>query len=298
MASQPRTSMRSTRRSLLTIPLAAVMLAACGGSAASPSPEPSVPPEAKILLRVTTQQALPPSATFGSLPWVVITLEGKILSGGAVPAIFPGPLVMPVIERQLSAAGWAKVVAAARAAGLLNGARDFSGGGIAPGGISARLEIAADGKVYSLTGDPNRIMVCVTTPCVPEPGSPEAFGGFISQLQNPDSWLAADLGKQGIYEPAAYGLIVGPPPANDSGLDQPGMTWPIRAGFAGFGKPLADGSGRRCGTVSGADADAVRGVLTAANQLTKWQDPADGAIYGLTVAPVLPGDGDPCAGLV
>jgi hypothetical protein len=33
-------------------------------------------------------------------------------------------------------------------------------------------------------------------------------------------------------------------------------------------------------------------------QISPWRDPADGSIHGLVVRPLLPGDGDPCAGLV
>lgn len=289
--------MRPASNHLLAIPLAAVLIAACSGTAPSPSPQPTPPAEARFLLRVTQVQALPPQATFGWLPSIVITLDGRALTGGAVAAIFPGPLVNPIIEQRLSAAGWARIVAEARAAGLLGGIRDFTGGQMPPGSGAALLQIVADGQLYELTGDPSRIMVCVTTPCVPQPGTPEAFGGFISRLGDLGSWLAADLGPAGMHVPAGFAVIVGPPP-DQQGLAQPIIGWPLAAGFAAFGKPLADGSGSRCGTVSGDDLAALRAAFGAANQLTRWRDPADGSFYGLTVRPLLPGDGDPCEGLV
>ena len=287
----------------LAVPaLAATMLAACAGAtpspSASPSPEPTAPADALFRLRVTMVQALPPAATFSLTPTIVISNDGRVLTGGVVPAIFPGPLVIPVVEQQLTAAGWSKLVAAARDAGLLAGARDFTGGGMPPGSVTARLEIVADGQLFDLVGDPNRIMVCVTTPCVPQPGTPEAFGGFVSQLSNLQGWLGGELGQQGIYAPAGYGLVVGPPPANDQDLAQPAMGWPLAGGFAVFGKPLADGSGGRCGIATGADAVAIRPALNAANQLTRWRDPVDGSFHGLTVRPLLPGDEDVCEGLV
>ena len=249
-------------------------------------------------LRVTMVQALAPSLTFGALPSALITLDGRVLSGGAVPATFPGPLVMPVVERRITANGWARIVAAARDAGLLGGARDFTGGSLAPGTAAARLEIVADGRVYALAGDPHRVMVCVTAPCNPQPGTPEAFGGFVGRLSDLGSWLGTDLGPEALHVPVGYALIVGPPPANEQGLAQPPMAWPLAGGFASFGKALADGSGGRCGTVTGADLGALRPALQAANQLTKWRDPADGTLHGLVVRPLLPGDGDPCEGLV
>ncbi len=284
-----------TRRTRPLLLLAGVMLAACGGAA--PSPEPTPPAEAKALLRVTLQQALPPPSQFGSLPSVVVTLDGRVLAGGAIAASYPGPLVSPIVERQLTAAGWAKIATAARALGLLSGARDFTGGQLPPGSVTARLEIAADGRVYDLTGDPNRIMVCVTAPCDPEPGSPEAFGGFLTRLSDL-TWLGADAGAERPHAPTGYGILVGPPPVNDMDLVQPVIDWPLPGGFAQFGKALLDGSGGRCGTVTGDDAAAMRPALNSANQLTEWRDPADATLHGLTVRPLLPGDGDPCAGLV
>jgi hypothetical protein len=256
-----------------------------------------LPGDAKVLLRVTMTQALPPLDTFGALPSIVITLDGRVLSGGAVPAIFPGPLVMPIIQRQLTPAGWAKIVAAARDAGLLGEVTDFTGGAMAPGSVTAHLELVADGRRYDVTGDPNRVIVCIKAPCIAPPGTPEAFGTFISNLTMVDGWLAGDLGPQGTYAPDAYALIIGAPPAQDANLTQPVLPWPLAQALATFGKPLADGSGRRCGTASGDAAVALRPAFAAANQLTRWRD-ADGSLHGLTVRPLLPADGDSCQGLV
>ena len=287
--------MRPTR--LVMTALVATLLGACTGGSASSSPEPTPPAEAQVRLRVTAVQALPPPATFGWMPSVVITLDGRVLTGGAVPAIFPGPLVGPVVERQLTPNGWNRIVAAAREAGLLGGARDFTGGAMPPGSMATRLEIVADGRIHDLTGDASRIMVCVQAPCNPQPGSPEAFGGFVSRLSDLGSLLGADIGPESMHTPAGYAILVGPAP-DDQGLAQPPIAWPFEAGFVGFGKPLADGSGGRCGTVTGEEAAALRPALTRATSITRWRDPADGSFHGLTVRPLLPGDDDPCEGLV
>jgi hypothetical protein len=264
----------------------------------SPSPQPSPPADAAFLLRATYVQALPPRDAFTILPGVVITLDGRYLSGAPVPAIFPGPLVMPVSQRQLTIAGWGRVVAAAGAAGLLAGRADFTGGQLAPGSLGGRLELVVDGRLVTLTGDPSRSITCITAPCVAQPGSPEAFGGFWNQLTDLGSLLGSDIGAEQPYMPTGYAILVAAPPAEDANLPQRRATWPLAGGFAAFGKALADGSGGRCGIVSGADADMLRPLLQAANQLTPWQDPADGSAHGLTVRALLPGDGDPCAGLV
>lgn len=290
--------MRRTGLRLVSLSLAAALLAACSGSAPSPNPDQTDPPGAAVKLRVTQVQALPPNATFSWMPQVLITLDSRVLSGGAVPAIFPGPLVGPVVERQLSAAGWAKVVEAARAAGLLGGVGDLTGGQMPPGSQATRLEIVADGKVFVVTGDASRQFNCITTPCIPPPGTPEAFSTFVNQLGDLQGIVgAANLGPERMHQPAGYGVIVGEP-ADDQGLAHPPIAWPFDAGFAAFGKPLSDGSGGRCGSITGNDLALVRIAFTAATSITKWRDPVDGSFHGLVVRPLLPGDGDPCEGLV
>ena len=290
--------MPTTWRSIAGLSLAAVLLAACSGSAASTSPEPAAPADAQFLLRVTTVQALPPDATFSSTPQIVITLDGVVLQGGAVPAIFPGPLMQPISAWKLTPGGWAAIVDAARRQGVLNGANDFTGGQMPPGSTTTRLQIVADGRMYDLRGDAQRAVQCVTTPCAPAPGTPEAFAGFIGALMDP-TIITGPVGRGPDLQfiPDRYAVLVGPVP-DDQGLVQPPMAWPLAAGFASFGKPLANGSGGRCGIVSGADAATVRGPFSAANQLTKWRDPVDASFHGLTVRPLLPGDEDPCAGMV
>jgi hypothetical protein len=215
-----------------------------------------------------------------------------------VPAIFPGPLLQPVFARQLSTVGWGRVVAAARAAGLLSGAVDFTGGQMPPGSAAVRLEIVADGRLYTLTGDPGRTIQCIQAPCVAPPGTPEAFAGFITAISDPTAIAGAgELGPDEKYVPAGYAVLVGDAP-DDQGIPQQPIAWPLAAGFAAFGKPLADGSGGRCGLVTGAEAAAFHGPFGAATQTTKWRDPVDGTFHGLQVRPMLPGDGDLCEGLV
>ena len=285
--------MLAARLRLLALPLAA-MLEACGGSAPTPAPQSTPPDGAAFLLRLETEQALPPRERFASTPAIVITLDGRALTAGPVPAIFPGPLVGPLVQRQLSAAGWRKVVESARAAGLLSGIGQI--GEVAPGETVLRLRIVADGQTYDVSVS-NRFPGCLTEPCQGPPGSPQAFFGFGSRLFDLGKFLGPDVGPEAPFVPEGYGVIVGPV-ADDQGLPQPPIDWPFAGGFAAFGKPFADGTGFRCGTVTGDDAAPLRDALDVANQITPWRDTVDGSFHGLIVRPILPGDGDPCAGLV
>jgi hypothetical protein len=312
------TRARSTEpaaRTAAALVVLGVLLAACSVTPPTPSPsapaspppsaQPSAPAGAAFLLRATFVQALPPEQLFGVLPDIVITLDGRALTGGAVPAIYPGPLLMPVIERQLTAAEWDRIIATARDYGLLSGVVDFTGGQLAPGAVSGKLEIVADGRLVTLTGNPSIETQCGAVLCPFDPGTPEAFATFWSRLDvglQGTSLTGADRDPIGRpYVPTGYAVIVGPPAVGNPGLGVPGAPptiWPLAGGLSGFGKALADVSGRRCGTVTGPDADAIRPLLQRANQLTRWGDPTDGSVHGLTVRALLPGDGDPCAGLV
>lgn len=291
--------MRAHRLRSLILPLAAsAVMAACGAGGPSPSPSPEpVPDDAAIRLRITTVQALPPPATFSWMPQVLVTLDGKVLTAGAMPAIFPGPLVAPVIERQLTQQGWARIVAAAREAGLLGLNGDFTGGQMPPGAQVTRLELLADGRMFQLQGDASRVMQCVAPPCNPPPGTPEAFAGFVSRFYDLTTWLGADAGPEQVHAPGGYAILVTTAP-DDQGMNQAPIAWPLDGGFATFGKAVTNGAAERCGTVSGADVAMLRPALEAATAITRWRDPADGTFHGLIVRPLLPGDGDPCEGLV
>ena len=290
----------------LSIALIAVLLAACTGGAASPSavptppPSPSVPspsspsspsPDAQAYwLRVTTTQAIPPQNLFAVPPLLVITGDGVAVTQGPVMAIYPGPLMPNLLGRTISAAGRAKITQAAGDLGLLDGKTDFTGGPAMPGGALGHIELTVDGRRVNLTGNPAAQIVCVTTPCNPSPGTPEAFGELWRQLVDLQRWMGSELGAEAPYVATSYALLVGPAPQPEASLPQAPADWPLAAPLALFGGPVMDGT-LRCGTVSGPDAATLRPALAAANTLTQWvQDPGTSATLGLTVRPMVPGE--------
>lgn len=275
--------------------LVALVLAACtGGSSPSPSPSPVPSPDpGRFALRATTVQALPPLSTFGWLPGLYITGDLRVIAAGAIPAIYPGPLMVPLWERQLSAAGWERLVERARALGLLTGRQDFTGGAIMPGGAAGRLEILVGDRLFDLTGDPNQVPRCGGVRCVdPEPGTPGAFAVFWQDLFDLARWLGDALGPEARFAPSAYAILTGAPPAAEP-LSAPPVAWPLSTPLAALGDPVAGERDRTCGIVAGTDADTLRPLLEAATQLTRWQDGT--RLWGLTVRPILPGEAAPCS---
>jgi len=278
------------------------LVAACGGGAASPSaapprpapedPTPVIPTPSPIAagtywLRMTTFQAIPPVNLFAFTPTVVIDGSGQLIVPGAVPAIFPGPLVMPLFSRQVSEAGRTTILSWAKELGLLSGKTDFTGGGGLPGGVTGQIELTVDGTLIALNGLPD-----LTAPS-PEPGSPEAFGELWRRIASLSEGLPGELGAEAPYVPTAYALLVGPAP-DPQGMPAAIADWPLDVAIGDFGGPV-DGGAFRCGIAEGKDAAALGAAFAKATQITQWtQDPTTSATFGLTVRPIIAGE-NPCA---
>jgi hypothetical protein len=275
---------------------AAVLVAACtGATSSSAPPTPSASPAGSAVpayrLRATTTQAIPPINRFGLLPMVTITGDNRVVVAGPQIMIYPGPLLPNLQARPLTDAGFAKIVDHGRALGMFSGSGDFVPPDVMPGALLGRVEIVVDGVLHDLTGDPSRVMVCITTPCDPEPGSPEAFGAFWSSLSDL-TWLAGDLGKEVPYVADAYAVLAGVQVVDDPAI-RPGVAiWPLEQPIATLGKPVGSDPTPRCGTVRGADAATLRPSLEKANQLTRWVDEgADRAdATAIQVRPMVPGE--------
>ncbi len=248
---------------------------------ASPS---GAPASDTYWLRLVTFQAIPPINLFPRLDEAVITGDGTYVVPGAVPEIYPGPIVMPLFGRHVSTEGRATIMTWAKDLGLLTGKTDFTGGGGLPGGITGQIELTVDGSHVTLTGLPG------AQAANPVPGSPEAFGEFWRRVASLPTTLGAELGPESPYVPPAYSILVGPAPVPETGMTAQIMDWPLDTPLATFGKPVANGT-MRCGTVRGADADTLRPSLEQANQITQWvQGPTTNATFGLTPRPLVPGE--------
>lgn len=292
-------------RRLIVTAFAAAMVAACGGSPAPESPAPATPVNPTPVipspspqeagtywLRMTTFQAIPPVNLFSIGPSAIIDGAGRYVVPGAVPAIYPGPLVAPLFAREVSDTGLGTIVGWADELGLLSGETDFTGGGGIPGGVTGTIELTVGERLVTLSGIPD--MGAPDTD--PEPGSPQAFGELWRRIAALPETLPGELGPETPYVPSAYAILVGPPPVPEAGIPANIADWPLDVPLATFGGPVQDGS-YRCGLVEGEDAATLRPALEAANQLTQWvQDPETSATFGLTVRPIVAGE-NPCAGV-
>jgi len=254
---------------------------------ASPAPSSATPVAGMYWLRMATFQAIPPLNLFPQLDTAVITGDGVYVVPAPVDAIFPGPQVMPLTGRQVSAAGRDTIMSWARELGLLGGKTDFTAGAGLPGGVTGQVQLTLEGNLVELTGFPGQEGAAPAPN--PAPGSPEAFSEFWRRVVNLPAELPAEVGAESSYTPPAYSILVGPAP-DPGGEPLQIMDWPLDTPLATFGGPVANGTAR-CGTVDGADADTLRPALEKANGLTQWvQDPTTNATFGLTVRPLVPGE--------
>lgn len=277
-----------------------IVLAACSGSrSASGSPGPTGAPTSspapsgsveRTVFRAWTTQALPPAATFSWGSTAVIA-DGQLITSGPIPMIYPGPLLPNLIQRSITPEGVDRVFEAAHAAGLLAGPTDLTGG-IAPGGTTAHLLFLLDGQQREVIGDPNKVMMCIAAPCVPPPGSPEAFGLFWSQVSDPGGIAGGELGKEQRYQPKRLAVLVTDPPKDDSALKPGRAQWPLATPLREFGTPFG-GLTDRCGVVEGADLALLLPAVQEANAMTQWTDGITGGRV-LVVRPLVPGEPGPC----
>ena len=293
------------RRSRLALAFLVGLLAACNGAssptpaAAGPSstpggaPSPSPLAGAQLVLRVTTEGGfIGPAANLASVPELSVYADGRIMTPGAVDAIYPGPLLPAVAVRDVGPAGAAAIIAAIRAAGLdkvqANG----------PGGVPG--DTGTSVFVVDLDGTP------ITTRLVLSggpggPGIPGAGGGssdpqvtaardLVTRLGDLSETWGATSSPAGLYAPTAYRIYVAPgAPVGDGTTTEPTVTWPLSTSLDQFGVPAVPDRGipgLRQGAVFGADAATLGPVLARANLLTPFG--SGGMLYTLYVRPLLP----------
>jgi hypothetical protein len=130
----------------------AVLTAACVGGAGAAGPTPSPKPEDpdKVIFRVSWEGGfVTPEMLLGRLPVIAVYADGRVITLGPVPAIFPGPFMPNLLQQTLSPEALEGLIQLARDKDLLKDVTyDFPG--IADAADTV-LEINVDGKSYRLS---------------------------------------------------------------------------------------------------------------------------------------------------
>jgi hypothetical protein len=223
-----------------------------------------------------------PETLFVNLPSLIVSGDGRAFVPGVVPAIYPGPLLLPMNVRTISEAGIQDLLALASTASLLAAPPDYTAEMMVADAPDTVVRFTVDAgtfehRAYALGFgvDDQGAPTAEVTP------ARQALLDYVLVLQDLASTVGAELGEETLFEPAEYRVRATPVVEADlAGMD-PAPTivdWPSSIGF-----DLATAA--ECARVR---ADAVGSVFAEADQLTYFRQ--GDAIYRIAVAGVLPGD--------
>lgn len=295
-------SRRRLLAGLVATPVLAALVAACGDATVDPvssdpgtsdpgtsdGSTPTVPTtepgaiayptdaQAAVLRIASEGGYVPVEFAFVNQPTLLISGDGRAFTPGAVPAIYPGPLVAPMGVRTISEAGIQTLLGLAREAGLLAPPPDYT--------VELNIADAPDTVVTITTADGSweHRAYALTVGDGPE-ATParQALADFVRAATDlPTTVGAGELGPESLFEPTEYRVRATATDEGKLGGLDPAPTfvdWPASSGF-----DLATAA--ECARVA---ADQVGSVFADATQLTYFRQ--GGATYGLAVAPVLPG---------
>jgi hypothetical protein len=162
---QRRMGHTSRRRTLLLVPVLAVTLAACGDDsppAAAPEATETLPPVTAadapahvyatgpddVVIAVEYEGGFAPQEMlFARTPVAMVTGDGRALTTGPVPAIYPGPMLPNVLERSITPEATQTLLARADELGLLAKV-DYARNDQIADAADTVVTITADGSTY------------------------------------------------------------------------------------------------------------------------------------------------------
>lgn len=264
-----------------------------GGTAASPEPTPGVElPDGDDALVLQVEHVggfVTPEMLAGRLPLVSVYADGRVITEGPVPAIYPGPALPNVLVAQIDPARVQELAERALEAGVRSSA-DLGTPPVADLPSTRFTLVTGSGpvvrEVYALLPPDSGLD--------PGPGAggvTEEQAAARARLWELQSELT-DLGlgegsEQEPYRPDAVAAVVRPWTDPDPGmpeLQQPEIAWP---GPALPGETLNGMLELGCVTATGAEADAVLDAAGDATAITPWVG-ADGLRWSVTFRPLLP----------
>jgi hypothetical protein len=289
---------RNFLTALIGAPALTALLVACGDDSVQPADtanpgtgtpgtEPGGIPHPTgaddVLLRIGYEGGfVSPDMLFARIPTLLVTGDGRAIVQGAVPAIYPGPLLTPLFQRSIDETGIQAILTLAREKGLLAAAPDYA---LPPEGPQVAdapdtvVEIAANGTTYRHRAYALGIDGSNSTP------ARDALNAFVMAMS--DLVAVAGTAHVGTEEPlTATAFRVRATPVDPSQFTEPSPTireWPASTGIV-----LAQAS--NCAV---ADATKVGALFAESNQLTFFTEAdASGAAvtYQLAVVQQLPGD--------
>ncbi|MBU2664300.1 hypothetical protein KOI35_12425 [Actinoplanes bogorensis] len=279
--------MTRLRGSLIAAAVPLFLLAACaqpGTSAGAPGPatpeSSSASPQSgdELVARVESFGGfVPPDRTVGTLPALSIYADGRVITEGPVPAIYPGPALPNLQVLMLSPEQIQQLTKEAADAGVTAGT-DFGQPNVADAPTTrvtvGRQSVSVVALNEAQAGDP---MLSDA-----QKSARAKLAAYVKKLQQVSSGDSASASAA--YEPESLAVLARPWTKPAGG--EPAQTEMAWTGPALPGDYLNPSIKIGCVVVSGADADKVMTAAQKANQMTPWT--ADGQKYLINFRPLLP----------
>ncbi|MET0425363.1 MAG: hypothetical protein ABW046_15880 [Actinoplanes sp.] len=284
--------MTRLRGTLIAAAVPLFLLSACaqpGNVADAASPTAPAPAAGDLVLRADSFGGfVPPEQVVGAIPSVSVYGDGRVITEGPVPAIYPGPALPNLQVQQITPELVRQLVQEGQTAGVRTGA-DFGRPNVADA-PSTRVTVLTGNGPQSVTvealneGRPDDPML---TP--DQQTARTKLAAYVKKLQ--DLPTAEGMPHPKPYEAQQVAVLARPwsKPGND--LPRPDTkAWP---GPALPGPVLNQNIGIGCVLVSGAEQATVLTAAAKANALTSWTQ--GGQKWAITFRPLLPDEKNGCA---
>jgi hypothetical protein len=260
-----------------------VLLAACArpaddtatGQPSGSSGKPAANADDLVVRSESYGGFVPPNLTVGRLPEISVYADGRVISEGPVPAIYPGPALPNLQVTTISQAKIQEIVRQGQAAGVRNGA-DFGRPNVADAPTTkitlGKQSVAVEALQQSQPDDP------MLTPA--QRDARTKLAAYVKSLS--ELTLAGGSASQP-YAPEAVAVLARPWQKPTDGTQSPAKAWP---GPALPGTYVNPSFKIGCVTVTGADKDTVLAAAKDATSITPWTSGKDK--YLITFRPLLP----------
>jgi hypothetical protein len=262
--------------------IAATTLTACAKSATDTG-IPTTPPGEALVIRVEYVDGFVPVEFNASrLPLLSVYADGRVLTQGAQPAIYPGPALPNIEERLISRDDVARLAGLALAAGVGSG-EDY-GQPTVMDAPSTKFTVNTADRMYTSSANALGMDGGGDGLTSAQRKARQKLQDLLGKLTDlPKTLGSGAVGKSTPYEAASVSVLASPytPPTDIPA--PPTVEWP---GPDLPGAPFMMAAELSCLTATGAQAQAVLGAAAKANTATGWT--AKGQTWRLTFRPLLP----------
>ena len=257
-----------------------------GGTLRPSQPSGSAGPDT-LLLRIAADGGfVPPGYIVTRLPQLSVYADGRVIEPGVIPAIYPGPAVLPLLVHQLGRDGIDGITAAARGAGLIGPDRSYISAPVADVETTVFTYVDADG--------PHRLSIYALG-FQPDSGAPAEEKAARTAAQNLVRQVQAYVNATpaATYTPTAYRIYASRASEPASGQPAPNiLDWPADLPALASLSPVSIPPRAGCGLIQGSQIPAFAALLKQATQITRFRQAA--TEWTLGTRPLLPDEVRTC----